>query len=169
MCFSLSVYLCLGTRKRVRLLPNPVGAFYGDCKTTKLVLGNESKPVKVRSKSWNGERRASGITRSECPTETGTESTYALRHSIIHCNLPTDHAIIVMADLQKRYDVGYPEAQAEFMWWIGDTYSGNYGRQRSLRILPFKTFVSKGIQWGGRSDYRLLRLPPDTGFGPQLS
>jgi hypothetical protein len=72
-----------------------------------------------------------------------------LRHSIIHCNEPTDHAIAVMVDLQKRYDADYPEAQAEFMWWIGDTDAGNYGPQRSLRIFPFKTFVSKGIRWGG--------------------
>jgi predicted amidohydrolase YtcJ len=79
--------------------------------------------------------------------------TYGLRHSIIHCNVPTDHAIDTMAELQKQYDAGYPEAQAEFMWWIGDTYSGNYGPQRSLRLLPFKTFVAKGVQWGGGSDY----------------
>ncbi len=79
--------------------------------------------------------------------------TIGLRHSIIHCNEPTDHAIAVMADLQKRYDAGYPEAQAEFMWWIGDTYAGNYGPTRSLRILPFKTFIAKGIRWGGGSDF----------------
>jgi predicted amidohydrolase YtcJ len=87
--------------------------------------------------------------------------TVGLRHSIIHSNLPTDHAIAVMADLQKRYDAGYPEAQAEFMWWIGDTYAGNYGPARSPRLLPFKTFVAKGIQWGGGSDF------PGTPFAPR--
>ena len=79
--------------------------------------------------------------------------TRGLRHSIIHCNLPTDHAIAVMASLQKQYDAGYPEAQAPFMWWIGDTYAGNFGPQRSQRLEPFKTWLAKGVQWGGGSDY----------------
>src|ERR1700722_8205943 len=79
--------------------------------------------------------------------------TRALRHSIIHCNLPTDHAISVMATLQKQYDAGYPEAQAPFMWWIGDTYAGNFGTQRSQRLEPFKTWLAKGVQWAGGSDY----------------
>src|ERR1051326_1622164 len=39
-----------------------------------------------------------------------------LRHSIIHANLPTPHAIDVMGTLQKKYDTGYPELQAEFLW-----------------------------------------------------
>ncbi len=53
--------------------------------------------------------------------------TAGLRHSIIHANIPTDHAIETMAELEKKYDAGYPEAQAPFMWWIGDTYAGNFG------------------------------------------
>jgi predicted amidohydrolase YtcJ len=44
------------------------------------------------------------------------------------------------------------------MWWIGDTYSGNYGPQRSLRLLPFKTFVAKGVRWSGGSDYPVTPL-----------
>src|SRR5215469_13086637 len=43
-----------------------------------------------------------------------------LRHSIIHANLPTDHALEVMVNLQKKYDAGYPEMQPGFLWWIGD-------------------------------------------------
>lgn len=84
--------------------------------------------------------------------------TAGLRHAIIHCNVPSDHAIATMAELQKDYDAGYPEIQAEFMWWIGDTYSGNYGPERSLRLLPLKTFVAKGIRWGGGSDYPVTPL-----------
>src|SRR5262249_14576837 len=38
-----------------------------------------------------------------------------LRHSIIHANLPTPHAMDEMANLQKNYDAGYPEMQAEFL------------------------------------------------------
>jgi len=79
--------------------------------------------------------------------------TRGLRHSIIHCNIPTDHAIDMMASLQKQYDAGYPEAQAPFMWWIGDTYAGNFGPQRSQRLEPFKTWLAKGVQWAGGSDY----------------
>src|ERR1700722_18379626 len=61
--------------------------------------------------------------------------TSGLRHSIIHANIPSDHAIKSMADLEKRYDAAYPEAQAPFMWWIGDTYAGNFGPERSLRLV----------------------------------
>jgi len=46
--------------------------------------------------------------------------TFGLRHGIIHCNIPTDHSISVMADLQKNHDAAYPEIQAPFNWWIGD-------------------------------------------------
>jgi predicted amidohydrolase YtcJ len=76
-----------------------------------------------------------------------------LRDSIIHANIPTDHAIETMAYLQKTYDAGYPEAQAPFMWWIGDTYAGNFGPTRNPRLMPFKTYVRKGIIWAGGSDY----------------
>ena len=79
--------------------------------------------------------------------------TRGLRHAISHCNTPTDHAINLMAELQKKYDAGYPEAQSTFMWWLGDNYAGNLGPERSLRLMPFKTYLSKGILWGGGSDY----------------
>src|SRR3984957_2340942 len=81
------------------------------------------------------------------------QPTRGLRHSIIHCNLPTDHAIAVMASLQKQFDAAYPEAQAPFMWWIGDTYAGNFGPERSQRLVPLNTFLKNGIHWGGGSDY----------------
>jgi len=79
--------------------------------------------------------------------------TRGLRHSIIHANLPTSHAIETMAMLQKTYDAGYPELQPPFMWWIGDTYAGNYGPARSRRLLPLRTFAEQGILWAGGSDY----------------
>ena len=79
--------------------------------------------------------------------------TRGLRHGIIHANTPTDHAIDVMARLQKMYDAGYPEAQSTFMWWIGDTYAGNLGPKRSLREMPFKTYLNEGVIWSGGSDY----------------
>jgi predicted amidohydrolase YtcJ len=76
-----------------------------------------------------------------------------LRHGIIHSNIPTDHAIDVMARLQHGFDAGYPEPSATFMWWLGDTYAGNFGPQRSLRLNPFKTFRAKGMTWANGSDY----------------
>lgn len=79
--------------------------------------------------------------------------TRGLRHGLIHANTPTDRAIDVMARLQRDYDAAYPEASAGFMWWIGDNYAGNLGPQRNLRLKPFQTFVRKGVQWGGGSDY----------------
>lgn len=87
-----------------------------------------------------------------------------LRHGIIHCNTPTDHAIETMARLQKQYDAGYPEAQAPFMWWIGDTYAGNLGPERCLRLMPFHTYLAKGIQWGGGSDYSVTPFPARYGL-----
>ena len=78
-----------------------------------------------------------------------------LRHSIIHANVPTDHALQVMASLQKTYDAGYPEAQAPFLWWIGDTYAGNFGPTRNPRLEPFASYVKHGIRWGGGSDYNV--------------
>ena len=88
--------------------------------------------------------------------------TTGLRHSIIHANIPSDHAIATMAALEKQYDAGYPEAQAEFMYWIGDTYAGNFGPARCLRLMPFHTYLDKGVPWAGGSDY------PVTPFAPRL-
>ena len=90
--------------------------------------------------------------------------TRGLRHGIIHCNSPTDHAIETMARLQKQYDAGYPEAQAPFMWWIGDTYAGNLGPERCLRLIPFRTYLAKGIEWGGGSDYSVTPFPARYGL-----
>lgn len=81
-----------------------------------------------------------------------------LRHSIIHANLPTPHALDVMASLQKKYDAGYPEMQAEFLWWIGDIYAGNYGPKRGQSLEPFETLYARGILWSGGSDYSVTPL-----------
>jgi predicted amidohydrolase YtcJ len=90
--------------------------------------------------------------------------TPGLRHSIIHANIPTDHALEVMALLQSKYDAGYPEAQAPFTWWIGDTYAGNFGPERSQRLVPLRSFLERGIRWGGGSDYSVTPLPARYGL-----
>lgn len=76
-----------------------------------------------------------------------------LRHSIIHANLPTPHAMDVMAGLQKNFDAGYPEMQPGFLWWIGDIYAASYGPKRGQGLEPFKTLHARGILWSGGSDY----------------
>jgi predicted amidohydrolase YtcJ len=87
-----------------------------------------------------------------------------LRHSIIHANLPTERAIRTMADLQKTYDAGYPEIQAPFLWWIGDTYAGNFGPGRNQRLKPLGSFVRHGVVWGGGSDYSVTPYPARYGL-----
>jgi predicted amidohydrolase YtcJ len=87
-----------------------------------------------------------------------------LRHGIIHGNTPTDHAIDVMARLQKDYQSGYPEAQAPFLWWIGDNYAANLGPERGRRLKPFRTFMRKGVQWGGGSDFAVTPFPARYGL-----
>jgi predicted amidohydrolase YtcJ len=76
-----------------------------------------------------------------------------LRHGIIHANIPTEHAIDLMAELQRTYDAAYPEPSGTFMWWIGDTYAGNFGPERARRLNPFRTYREKGIRWAQGSDY----------------
>jgi len=58
-----------------------------------------------------------------------------------------------MARLQRDYDAGYPEAQAPFLWWLGDNYTANLGPERSQRLKPFRTYQEKGIHRAGGSDY----------------
>ncbi len=79
--------------------------------------------------------------------------TKGLRHGIIHANTPTDRAIDEMARLQRDYDAAFPEASAGFMWWIGDTYAGNFGKTRNARMKPLATWLKKGVRWGGGSDF----------------
>ena len=90
--------------------------------------------------------------------------TRGLRHSIIHANLPTDHAIRTMARLQKDFDAAYPELQPPFLWWIGDTYAGNYGPSRSPRLIPLRTLQRTGVIWAGGSDYSVTPFAPRYGL-----
>jgi predicted amidohydrolase YtcJ len=43
--------------------------------------------------------------------------------------------------------------QPTFLWWIGDTYAGNYGPLRSLTLLPLKTLADRHILWSSGSDF----------------
>jgi predicted amidohydrolase YtcJ len=92
-----------------------------------------------------------------------TTPRHGLRHAIIHANVPTDHALDVIAALQREYDAGYPEPSATFTWWIGDTYAGNFG-SRSRRLNPFATFQHRGILWANGSDYSVTPFPARYGI-----
>jgi len=87
-----------------------------------------------------------------------------LRHGIIHSNIPTDHAIDVMARLQHEFDAGFPEPSATFTWWLGDTYAGNFGPTRSLRLNPFRSFRAKGMTWANGSDFPVTPFPAQYGI-----
>jgi predicted amidohydrolase YtcJ len=87
-----------------------------------------------------------------------------LRHGIIHANIPTDHAMERMVEMQRQFDAAYPEPQATFMWWIGDTYAGNFGPERALRLNPFRTYLEKGIRWAGGSDFPVTPFPARHGI-----
>ncbi|MBV8496639.1 MAG: amidohydrolase, partial [Gammaproteobacteria bacterium] len=87
-----------------------------------------------------------------------------LRHSIIHANIPSDHAIAVMAELERQYDAAYPEMQPPFMWWIGDIYAANFGAARSQRLEPLRTLEARGVRWAGGSDYPVTPIAPRYGL-----
>ena len=79
--------------------------------------------------------------------------TRGLRHGIIHSNIPTDRALDIMAELQRDWDAGYPEPSPTFTWWIGDTYAGNFGPERALRLNPFRSYQERGMIWASGSDF----------------
>ena len=85
--------------------------------------------------------------------------TPGLRHGIIHSNIPTDRALDLMAELQRDWDTGYPEPSPTFTWWIGDTYAGNFGPERALRLNPFRSYRERGMIWASGSDYSVTPLP----------
>jgi predicted amidohydrolase YtcJ len=87
-----------------------------------------------------------------------------LRHGVIHCNIPTDHAIESMLTMQKQFDSGYPETQPPFLWWIGDTYAGTFGAKRDARLMPYQTYLTKGVIWAGGSDYPVTPYPARYGL-----
>jgi predicted amidohydrolase YtcJ len=75
-----------------------------------------------------------------------------LRLSVIHANTPSEHAIAVMADLEKRFDSGIPETQPEFIWWLGDSYPATFGMARSQRLMPLRSYLDRDMIWAGGSD-----------------
>ena len=95
--------------------------------------------------------------------------TPGLRHGIIHANIPTDHALDRIAEMQRDFDAAYPEPQANFTWWIGDTYAGNFGPARAPRLNPFRTYLDRGILWAGGSDYPVTPFPARNGIWASIA
>jgi len=95
--------------------------------------------------------------------------TSGLRHGIIHANIPTDHALDRIAEMQRDFDAAYPEPQANFTWWIGDTYAGNFGPDRAPRLNPFRTYLDRGIRWAGGSDYPVTPFPARNGIWASIA
>ncbi len=85
--------------------------------------------------------------------------TRGLRHGIIHANIPTDRALDAMAQLQRDWGAAYPEPSPTFTWWIGDTYAGNFGPDRALRLNPFRSYQTRGMIWASGSDYSVTPFP----------
>ncbi len=94
---------------------------------------------------------------------------HGLRHGIIHANIPTDRAIDLMAEMQRSHDAGYPESQPTFTWWIGDTYAGNFGPERARRLMPFRTYLDKGVIWGGSADFSVTPFPVRYGLWASIA
>ncbi len=90
--------------------------------------------------------------------------TSGLRHSVIHANQPTEHAIATMAALQKKYDAGTPEQQPVFLYYIGDGLSASYGPKRSKRLEPMKSYLNAGLKWASGSDFYVTPLAPRLGL-----
>jgi predicted amidohydrolase YtcJ len=90
--------------------------------------------------------------------------TVGLRHSVIHAHEPTQHAVAVMADLQKRYDAAIPETQAEFLWGLGDSLPGSFGPERSQHLMPLATYRKSGMIFANGSDYPVTPLPARYGL-----
>ena len=87
-----------------------------------------------------------------------------LRHSIIHANFPTPHAVDVMAELEKQYDAGYLEVQPVFLWWFGQSWLPTLGADRLGLVFPLKTYSDRGIRWTSGTDYGVAPLAPRYGL-----
>jgi hypothetical protein len=78
--------------------------------------------------------------------------------------LPTAHAIETLAMLQRRFDAGYPEIQAPFLWWLGGNYPGALGPARLTRLMPLASYARAGVRFAGGSDYNVAPFPPRYGL-----
>ena len=83
------------------------------------------------------------------------------RHSIIHAIFPTDMALQKMENLRDNVVI---ETQSPFLYFIGDNYAGNFGPDRSRRLIPLKSMLKRGITVGNGSDWSVCPFPPRFGL-----
>ena len=79
------------------------------------------------------------------------------RHSVIHNNLPTDEALRKELSLRDNLVV---EATSAYLYFVGDTYAGNFGPHRSRRLLPMRTMIERGIVVGNGCDWNTCLVDP---------
>lgn len=87
-----------------------------------------------------------------------------LRHSLIHASLPSDHALDAMVELQRRYDSGIVETQAEFLWALGGVIPRVVAPALLPRAEPLATFARRGILYASSSDFPVTPLPARYGL-----
>jgi predicted amidohydrolase YtcJ len=87
-----------------------------------------------------------------------------LRHSVIHAHEPTEHALKVMQELQKKYDAGIPETQSIFLYWLGDSLPAAFGPAQSQRLMPLSTYRKLGLVFASGSDFSVTPLSPALGL-----
>jgi predicted amidohydrolase YtcJ len=87
-----------------------------------------------------------------------------LRHSIIHEHEPTAHALEVMQQLQSKYDAGIPEAQASFLYYLGDSLPAAFGPDQSQHVMPFATYRKLGLIYSNGSDFPVTSIAPQIGL-----
>jgi len=79
------------------------------------------------------------------------------RHSVIHNNLPTDYALRKEAAMGNNIVI---EATSAYLYFIGDTYAGNFGPNRSRRLIPLRTQIDRGITVGNGCDWNACLVDP---------
>jgi predicted amidohydrolase YtcJ len=87
-----------------------------------------------------------------------------LRHSIIHENEPTAHALEVMQQLQSKYDAGIPETQAAFLYYLGGPIAAAFGPEQSQHLMPFATYRRLGLIYSNGSDFAVTPIAPQVGL-----
>jgi predicted amidohydrolase YtcJ len=83
------------------------------------------------------------------------------RHSLIHANAPSYEQMDRMASFGSDLVI---ETQSPFLYFIGDNYAGNFGPERSKRMIPLKSMLDRGIIVGNSADWSVCPFPPRYGL-----
>jgi predicted amidohydrolase YtcJ len=83
------------------------------------------------------------------------------RQSLIHSIIPTEKALDKMGEL---YDNIVIETQSSFLYFIGDSYAGNFGPKRVKRVIPLRSYLSRKITVANSSDWPVCPFPPKFGL-----